>query len=115
MENADLGAAGAAALPAGFTMLAAGCGDAEEDADPADASVDSTHSALSAFLVVADAPDRADLCDGSFALAHAGFSGLSVETGDAGEAAFAIKEAAKTTPAVSKAERLKSIFSPKAD
>jgi hypothetical protein len=99
-----------------FADVAPGAETAGDKSDSGDASSESLHAGFTAFSIKsADAPDKADLDGASFESLHAGFSGLSLETADTGEAAFAIKEAAKTAPAVSKAERLKLMFSPKAE
>ena len=94
--------AGAAGVTAGDTV----------DSD-SDASLESEHAGFSAFPAeTEDSCANEDLADALSV--QVGFSALSAETGDTGDAACEIKEAAKTAPAVSKAERLKLMFSPKA-
>jgi len=56
----------------------------------------------------------ADLCKATADFGVAGSSSADAAA-DLGDAAFEIMEAARTAPAVSKAERLKLIFSPKAE
>lgn len=113
-DDTALGDAGLETVLAGFVAVAAEAGNAGGNADSGDICSESAHAGFSVFSA-ADGLEAGDLSAACFVSVHAGFSGLSLETADTGEAAFAIKEAAKTAPAVSSAERLKLIFSPKAE
>jgi hypothetical protein len=92
-------ASGSAATPSDFVVAASGSADTVS----ASAAAASGLGFAAAFLCTA----TADFGDAASCSADA--------AAELGVAALEIKEAAKTAPAVSKAERLKLIFSPKAE